>query len=141
MGYYSEVAYVIEFKDKTQKETFINLQKVKADPLINEALRELQNITDHSDNKLAFHVSSAKWYDDFADVRVHHDFMVGAEELFPDDVNWLFVRIGEQDDDLQQETGGENAWDLSDYVYPVRYIKFELSGEPVLEEETEEANG
>jgi hypothetical protein len=141
MGYYSEVAYVIEFKDKTQKETFINLQKVKADPLINEALRELQNITDHDDNKLAFHVPSAKWYDDFADVRVHHNFMVDAEELFPDDVNWLFVRIGEQDDDMQQETGGENAWDLADFVYPVRYIKFELSGEPVLEEETEEANG
>jgi len=138
MGYYSEVAYVIEFKDKTQKETFINLQKVKADPLINEALRELQNITDHDDNKLAFHVPSAKWYDDFADVRVHHNFMVDAEELFPDDVNWLFVRIGEQDDDMQQETGGENAWDLADFVYPVRYIKFELSGEPVLEEEKED---
>lgn len=135
MGYYSEVAYVIEFKDKEQKETFINLQKVKADKTINDALMELMNITDNNNNKLAFHVDSCKWYDDFTDVKVHHRLMEEAEELFPDDVNWLFVRIGEQDDDMQQETGGENAWDLSEYVYPVRYIKFELSGEPVLERE------
>ena len=141
MGYYSEVAYVIEFKDKDQKETFINLQKVKADDTINDALMELMNITDEGNNKLAFHESSVKWYDDFIDVKAHHRLMQEAEELFPDDVSWLFVRIGEQDDDMQQETGGENAWDLSEYVYPVRYIKFELSGEPVLEKETEEANG
>lgn len=139
MGYYSEVAYVIEFKDKEQKETFINLQKVKADDTINTALRELMNITDNDNNKLAFHIDSCKWYDDFIDVKAHHRLMEEAEELFPDDVNWLFVRIGEQDDDMEQETGGENAWDLSEYVYPVRYIKFELSGDPVLEKETEEA--
>lgn len=135
MGYYSEVAYVIEFKDKDQKETFINLQKVKADDTINDALRELLNITDGDNNKLAFHESSVKWYDEFPEVKAHQNLMHEAEELFPDDVNWMFVRIGEQDDDMEQETGGHNGWELSDYVYPVRYIKFELSGEPVLEKE------
>jgi hypothetical protein len=134
MGYYSSVGYVIEFKDKEQKETFLNLQKVKDDTYINGALYE---VLDNGDNKIGFHNDSCKWYDDFKDVQAHHSLMEEAQKLFPDDVNWLFCRVGEQDDDIETDTFGDNAWDLSDYVNVVRYVGFDFSGRPVMEIEKE----
>ena len=135
MGYYSSVGYVIEFKDKEQKETFINLQKVKDDQVINDALMEL---VDDGDKMLGFHADGVKWYDDYSDVKVHHAFMNEAQKLFPDDVNWLFQRMGESDDDCESDTYGDNAWDLSDYVQMVRYVQFNFKGSPVIQREEKE---
>lgn len=135
MGYYSSVGYVIQFKDKEQKDTFVNLQKVKDDTYINNALHEL---IDNGNNKIGFHNDGCKWYEDFEDVKAHHRLMEEAGELFPDDVQWLFCRVGEQDDDIETQSHGDNAWDLSDYVNVVRYVGFSLEGKPVIEKEKED---
>ena len=137
MGYYSNVAYVIEFKDKEQKETFINLQKVKDNDFINDALMEL---LDDGDKMLGFHEDSVKWYDDFDDVKAHHELMESAAELF-EEASYLFIRLGEQSDDVEENAGGDDGWSLYDYVTPVRYVQFSFKGSPVIQrEESKDGN-
>jgi len=116
MGYRSEVAYVIKFKDKTDLDTFIGVQLTKADKDITEALKELTQIeTTQTEQYLFFYACDVKWYDDYPDVKVHHKFMEEAVDMF-DEACWLFLRCGEQADDIQEESDGEDGWDLSDFI-------------------------
>lgn len=45
-----------------------------------------------------------KWYDDYDDVKAWHRFM---EDCPNHDLNYEFIRIGEDHDDIQQEQDGE----------------------------------
>lgn len=116
MGYRSEVAYVIKFGDQEKLDTFVALQLTKANGLVNESLKELRQIETTGDMQyLFFYAADVKWYDDYADVQVHHKFMEEAVEMF-DDCAWVFLRCGEQADDIQEEADGEDGWDLCDFI-------------------------
>jgi hypothetical protein len=115
MGYRSEVAYVIRFKDKAMRELFLNIQRAKADPHINEALNELVEI---EDCLLGYHADHVKWYEGYEGVEAHHTLMSDSIDMFNQDediVGWRFVRLGEESDDNIQEENG-NSDELYEYV-------------------------
>ena len=120
MGYRSEVAYVIRFKDKEMRDLFVSVQRAKADPHINEALNELIEV---EDNMLAYHADHVKWYDDYPDVKAHETLMKDTEKLFGDEYStdyneqagYKFVRLGEEQEDNEDEEGG-NSEELYEYV-------------------------
>lgn len=120
MGYRSEVAYVLRFKDKEMRESFVNLQRAKADEYINRALDELIEL---EDNMLAYHAEYVKWYEDFPEVKAHHCLMADTRDLFGDryssDYNdqagYKFIRLGEESDDNEDEEGG-NSECLYEYL-------------------------
>ena len=57
MGYRSEVAYIVQFKDEEQRTTFLTLQLAKQNEHINNALKELTKL---EGNKLFFHADDVK---------------------------------------------------------------------------------
>ena len=121
MGYRSEVAYIMRFKDAEQKQAFINLQRAKADKHINEALDDLVEV---EDNMLGYHADHVKWYDDYDDVKAHHTLMKDTiamfanEETTPDYDNqagYKFIRLGEEEEDNTDEEEG-NSEGLYEHV-------------------------
>lgn len=126
MGYRSEVAYVLRFKDKEMREAFVNLQRAKADEYINRALDELMEV---EDNMLGYHAEYVKWYEDFPEVKAHHALMRDTTELFGEDYSddynqqagFKFIRLGEEPDDNEDEEGG-NSECLYEYVDWTKHI-------------------
>lgn len=115
MGYRSEVAYVIRFKDKEMRELFVSLQRAKADKHINEALDELVEV---EDDMLGFHADWVKWYDGYEDVKAHQQLLTDAIEVFnkdEDQAGYRIVRLGEEDNDNEVAEEGASD-DLYEYV-------------------------
>jgi hypothetical protein len=140
MGYRSEVAYVIRFKDKAMRELFVNLQRAKADPHINEALNELSEI---EDCLLGYHADHVKWYEGYEGVKAHETLLSDSIDMFNEDediVGWRFVRLGEESDDNVQEENG-NSDDLYEYVdwYRGMNLSFERNTYEQNQTEGEEA--
>jgi hypothetical protein len=141
MGYMSNVAYVIRFKDKAQCDTFINLQLAKADKWLTEAINELTRV---EDNVLGFHASCVKWYDDYDDVKAHHTLMTDTLKWFSEgdstgdlpydeQAGYRFIRLGEEDEDNTVEEGG-NAEGLYEYIEWYRNIEVQFKIKPMGEE-------
>jgi hypothetical protein len=117
MGYRSEVAYAIRFGSKADMDTFIGVQLVKKDEHITEALKELEiaDVDNVEEFIVFFHADDVKWYPDYPAVGAHTRLYHEAVEMF-DDACYLFLRCGEQADDIEEEEGGENGYDLYDYI-------------------------
>lgn len=123
MGYRSEVAYIIVFKDEAQREVFLTTQIAKKDDNINEALKEVRKL---ESNKLFYYASDVKWYTDYPDVKSHQTLMDTAVELFGDDsAGYMFYRTGEEMEDIQIENEGEYD-DLWDYLAVHRSIDINI---------------
>lgn len=113
MGYRSEVAYVIRFDSREKLDTFIGVQLVKKDEHITQALKELKIVED-GDPILYFYAGDVKWYEGYHDVDAHEDLIDEAVHNFEADA--LFLRCGEDADDVQEENYGENGVELYDYI-------------------------
>ena len=145
MGYRSEVAYVIRFKDKEQRQTFINLQRAKADKHINEALDEMVEV---EDNMLGYHAEHVKWYDDYPEVKAHETLMKDTIALFGDEnpdtpdydqqAGYKFIRLGEEQEDNIDEEGG-NSEELYNYVDWYRAVNVSFKRNTYEKTEGEEA--
>lgn len=121
MGYRSEVAYIIRFKDKQMRDTFVNLQRAKADKTINEALDELVEVEDWG---LGYHADHVKWYDAYPEVKAHQQLLKDTIAIFANDettpeydeqAGYRFVRLGEEQEDNDDEEEG-NSECLYEYV-------------------------
>jgi hypothetical protein len=144
MGYRSEVAYILRFKNAEQKQTFINLQRAKADPHINEALSELVEVEDWG---LGYHADHVKWYDGYEDVKAHETLMKDTIEIFANDetipdyqdqAGYRFVRLGEEaQDNIDEEAG--NSEELYEYVDWTRQINTSFQRNTFDKPEGEEA--
>jgi len=96
MGYRSEVGFIIRFKSKDDRDTFIELQRAKNDKHVTEALDCLE-IPDEEDY-FGFHEEDTKWYDSSPDVQALNALRHEAHKLF--DAAWRFIRIGEDYSDV-----------------------------------------
>ena len=133
MGYRSEVAYVIRFKDKAMRELFVSLQRAKADHHINEALDELAEV---EDCLLGYHADHVKWYDGYDGVKAHETLMHDSIDMFNKDediTGWRFVRLGESQDDNEDREAG-----FSDELY--EYVDWHRSMSLSFERNTYEQN-
>lgn len=144
MGYRSCVAYKIKFHDPhphvagTEKfkdlfYTFIAEAKAKDETAL--AMTEVE--IDEVNREIKFKASDVKWYENYPDVQTHHALLDLAgvyvnENLVGDGVvkefggeriyypcGYLFVRMGEQTDDIEEISGGD--YDC-DWVYVAREL-------------------
>lgn len=128
MGYRSEVAYVLRFKNREQRELFVSLQRAKADTHINEALDELVEL---EEDKMAYHAYSVKWYDSYEDVQAHETLMHETLELFnteQDITGYRFIRIGEEYEDVVVQDHGD-ADELWEYLEVHRSVNISFPSE------------
>jgi hypothetical protein len=63
---------------------------------------------------LNFLVENVKWYEDYEDVIVHESLISLSkawEEMGNKNIGGIFMRIGEEMDDIVQEGWGEHDWE------------------------------
>jgi hypothetical protein len=111
MGYRSDVAYVIKFKDIAQRDAFVGLMMAKNDANITQAIEE----TEHEwtdDPIITFKQDDVKWYESFPDVQAHHTLMDEAAELY--EAVYRFIALGE--DGQEDYRSVDDNGDLYDYV-------------------------
>jgi hypothetical protein len=129
MGYRSEVAYSIHFKDKDILNQFIALVMVKGGEEV-KALKEceIECNVDSDVFKVNFIAQDVKWYETYTEVQAHTWLMKFAVERFPADCAYEFVRIGEDSSDIEEEQGGV---DFNYSIYVRRSLDVDFSGEPI----------
>lgn len=120
MGYRSEVAYVIRFRDKHLRNTFVELILAKGDKHLTDALNHC--MVKPEDNTVCFYAPHWKWYESYPEVQAHNELMRWAKELYEDDCDYRFARIGEEQDDIESDITGGDLDDLDD-VYPVSTLE------------------
>jgi len=119
MGYRSQVAVVIAFKDEAQRDMFISLQIAKKNEDMNEALKEVKKL---ESNKLFYYADDVKWYESYGFVKAMTDLYLEAVELYGNDgAGYRFTRIGEEVEDIEITEDGEYD-DLWDYTSISRTI-------------------
>jgi hypothetical protein len=118
MGYRSDVAYIIKFKNKEDRDTFVDLMMAKDDPHITEAVKE----TLHGDEEgtVRFSAESVKWYDGYSDVDSHRQLLDTAVEI--EGADYRFVRIGEDYEDIEIRSGGDGDHCLYELLDVARSI-------------------
>jgi hypothetical protein len=126
MGYRSQVAVVIAFKDEAQRDMFLSIQVAKKDDNINEALKETKKL---ETNKLFYYADDVKWYESYEFVRAMTSIYLEAVELYGNDgAGYRFTRIGEEVEDIEISEDGEYD-DLWDYTSISRTIDVEINHE------------
>ncbi len=108
MGYRSEVKYVIKDATNTGKlKDYISYLILQNDDHINDALSELKVSPDY--NYIFFESDWAKWYTEYEVIQAHvkifsFDFNYFTNEDSTLIFNSLFIRIGEDDADIETDT-------------------------------------
>ena len=134
MGYRSDVAYKIKFEDEGQWNVFLLEAKSKPETRLCFEDESLSVVYDKQE--IRFVIDGVKWYEDYEDVKCHiklldlcDEYNERQEKNFVDGgatnikepvVSFLFRRIGESEDDLEERHGGDPDWD---WVELIRYIR------------------
>ena len=128
MGYRSDVAYTIRFvsdhdeKNKQSFYTFLAEAKAKAAtaPCFSESSWGRGGddgfIVDEARCRINFSADDVKWYESYPDVACHDALIELAGEWVNDEDNkseiaFMFVRIGEENDDIEERCGGDYDYD------------------------------
>jgi hypothetical protein len=140
MGYRSTVAYTIRFtafpsqqelengespsdqEIQSAKEsfyTFLSEAKVKFPSAISDSAMTI----DEKNLALNFFANDVKWYETYEDVKYHTELLQLAQDWAENvdeengdtkgnkHIGGIFVRIGEETDDITEEVFGEHDWD------------------------------
>lgn len=130
MGYRSVVGIVLkrDNKDAPSIPTVLALAKTKG-ILEGDGIGKHWNSEDYgwTEDKFLFYVESVKWYEGYPSVQAMEALYAFVEEWSHESElqSWysgMFLRIGENDDDVEQKTFGDNAWED---MWLVRAIEFE----------------
>jgi hypothetical protein len=119
MGYRSEVAYKIMFYEEAQWNVFI--LEAKSKPETRACFEDECLTVDYDKRAIMFYADDVKWYDSYEDVQCHHDLMHLVDEYndratsLDKDAGYvggyLFRRIGEAEEDIDTQHGGDPDWD------------------------------
>ena len=147
MGYRSDVGYKIRFDKELDWLPSIPVEARKvitSKDLFNTFLAEAKSREDtklcfeEDDGEfkidmdylsITFYANSVKWYEDYPDVQCHEALLDLAnewieqhekDERFYSPVRWGFVRLGEENDDVEERHGNQGY----DLVYTSRSIEF-----------------
>jgi len=132
MGYRSEVAYTIRFKDEASYRLFIAEAKAKPEtvgcfPPNNDSHFE-ECACDDTRFAITFHAEQMKWYPSYPEVIMHESLIQQAEDWVNSEehraglkgepkpdytyrLGYIFIRVGEESDDIEQRYGGDYEWD------------------------------
>jgi hypothetical protein len=114
MGYRSDVAIGIAFKDRETAQRFV-ATAIVAYPLAQEELSYYEVVVHNGFVVLTMYAESIKWYDGFPDVDIHDTMMNLAHEQFG--AAWRFVRIGEDNTDTVDVTSLPSDYGLHETLY------------------------
>lgn len=131
MGYRSDVAYTIRFKKEEDYHLFI--LEAKANPKTagcfppNDGSHFEEVECNDRMLRIDFNAQSVKWYDSYPDVQMHEELIDQADEWVKETtgtlneyrLGYVFVRIGEDDNDVVRLEGGNNQYD---WLYVTRQI-------------------
>jgi len=139
MGYRSDVAYTIRFKDEASYRLFILEAKANdlGDCFSNDTSQYEEARCDDVRLRIDFNANHAKWYESFPDVQMHEKLIEQAEawcetdthiaikdgdleaSVAPMRLGFVFIRIGEDNGDVDERHGG-------DYEYEWLHVKREI---------------
>ena len=102
MGYRSEVAYAVKFKDREHRIRFMAVQAFNPHLDLTEI-----NLLDE-ENIIIFHAEDCKWYDEYDYVKAHKQLLDDAGEQ---GCSWEFSRIGEDYTDIKYERHEDDEGD------------------------------
>ena len=125
MGYRSDVGYVIKFKDtKTMKE-FVGLHAIN-EPT-RDALQECALSYDGDEPVLSFMATAVKWYESYQDVQAHESLLAFIDENEELEAGYVYVRIGEEVEDVEEKHGGADDLIPWSGVYVERTLAWNVS--------------
>lgn len=118
MGYRSAVAYTIRFTsdDTRAKQSFYTfIAEAKAKAATAGCFNDIEWAefeVDEGRFRINFSADDVKWYPDYPDVKCHEALIELAAEWANDEDNhseiaYVFVRIGEENDDIEEKCGGD----------------------------------
>lgn len=127
MGYRSEVAYVIEFKDREHRIRF--MATASLDPDIK--LEEFELLDDTS---VMFYRQDIKWYPEYDYVKAHELLLNTAKEQ---ECEWEFCRVGEDMEDNVYECSDNSSVELAvtRSIFAPTHGKFYPVGESLTKED------
>ena len=130
MGYRSDVAYTIRFKDVGAMTLFITEAKAKG---LEPALDECDIHQDKQSDKyhINFFAEGVKWYDTYPTVQAHQALIELARDWCEGDrhehtrqtgdtsymageeykLGFVYVEVGEEVNDCKEESDGDSDWD------------------------------
>ena len=126
MGYRSDVAYTIRFTDEASYRLFIAEAKAKdlGGCFKNDTAYYDEAECDDERWRINFRANGVKWYESFTDVMLHEKLIALAADwvntdthdekrgsLAPYRVSFIFIRIGEDTDDIEERHGGDYEWE------------------------------
>lgn len=127
MGYRSVVAYVIAFdEDSNAMGKFINYVMGSEDEHMITALKACE--VDFETNRINFYHTDVKWYESYEDVKGHtrlYELCANEETPFYPNAHSRFIRIGEENGDIQEDDYGDDP--PYDDFYPVTTIELPFS--------------
>lgn len=130
MGYYSEVAYVAVGK-KDDMLAAIAAWRLNSPDKAGIHLDEVDIVPRGNEHLLvSFYTEGTKWYDSFEGIQAHESFLSSLDDK---PIAARFVRIGEDENDIETRTYGDGCDgfdDLYSYIYPVRSICIDLDIDP-----------
>lgn len=111
MGYRSDVAYAVRFKDKEHLQGFLAAIRMTEldDEDAKRAFDDLVHYTEEHrtpDHWLTFEIEGVKWYETYRYVKAHERFLERSEDF---GASWELVRIGENEDDIERQSGGDDV--------------------------------
>ena len=111
MGYRSELTVVIYGNGRNLEQ--YEALKVFMNTTFVSVYKEWESTVEWNDRGvLIFRIEDVKWYDSYSDVKEFNAMLdVLANEL---EYNYEMIRLGEEDDDTERTTGGDNVeWMLN----------------------------
>lgn len=130
MGYRSVVGIMFkrDNKDAPSIPTVLALAKTKG-ILQGDGLGQYWDAKDYgwNDDKFLFRVEEVKWYESYPDVQAMEKLYEFVEEMQNESEiqSWysgMFCRLGDNDDDVEQKTFGDDPWSE---MWIIRDIGFE----------------
>lgn len=100
MGYRSDVAYTIRFKNKEHRIRFMATAVLGSEIKLDEF-----GLID--DETIIYKYDDVKWYDEYDYVKAHQQLLKDAKVQ---GCGWEFCRVGEESGDIEQD-GGEGEED------------------------------
>jgi hypothetical protein len=116
MGYRSDVAYAIQFKDANERATFRDVMLHKNDAWITQAINETR---DYEEQFIVFKIDDVKWYESYPDVASHYRLMSEAEDVF--EASFRFLSVGE-DGAEEYRAGGNDGDELYDMIHATHQL-------------------
>lgn len=134
MGYRSDVAYTIRFKTEEAYRLFILEAKAKPETagcFRNDEAHYDEAECDDKRLRIDFRANDVKWYPSYSDVMMHTALLMQADSWCGEDeeksldrsgyrLGYAFVRVGEDDNDIETKYGGDSAYD---WLYVSRTIE------------------